>query len=158
LRKIENSLEIEKPGPSTFGGLGINRTVAAIIATLVLGTGTAVWIMTAPHQKKSEVDSTPSPVPKNGQEPGVPRKELTPAPPSPNPSGVAKPQPKPSENPKVKEHLTIGEFYLNRGQYSEAIAEFQQALSLDPSNQEVRERIARAQSAWKAEKELGLAR
>jgi eukaryotic-like serine/threonine-protein kinase len=155
LRKIENSLEIEKTGPGTFGGPGLSRTVAALIATVVLGTGTAVWIMTASHQKKSEVSSTPSPEAKPGQEPGVPREEPTPPTPDQNPDGANKV--KPAEERKVKEHLTVGEFYLNRGQYSEAIAEFQQALALDPSNQEVRERIARAKSAWNAEKELGLA-
>src|SRR5215510_1362981 len=145
LRKIENSLEVEKTGPETSGGSGIRGKAVALIATLVLGTGTAVWLMTAPH---------PPPVPKHGQEPGIPREEPTPAPPSPNPGEAVKPQPKPSENPKVKEHLTVGEFYLNRGQYSEAIAEFEQALALDPSKQEAGERIARAKSAWNAEKKL----
>jgi len=156
LRKIESSLEIEKPMPGTFGGLGISRTAVVIIVMLVLGTGTAAWIMTGPQAglKKGDVGSTPSTETETGQKPVAPR--------GPNSAssvqnldeaGKVKPQER-----VVKEHLVVGRFYLDRGQYAEAIAEFEQALSLDPHNQEAREYIERANRAWNAERQSGLAR
>lgn len=156
LRKIESSLEDEAM-PGTFDGLGISRTAIAIIATLVLGTGTGVWIMTAPQVglKKGDVGSTPWMQTETGQKP-VASKESNSAPLVQNPEDPG--NVKPREESMVKEHLILGGFYLDRGQYSEAIAEFAQALSLDPRNQEARDDVERAKRAWNAERKLGLAR
>jgi eukaryotic-like serine/threonine-protein kinase len=169
LRKIESSLASEKPGPGTFGGLGISGRAVAIMATLVLGTGTTAWIITAPHHvqkllaeglalvglEKGDVGSTPATETETGQRPVAPRGPNSAT--SVQNSGEAG-KVKPPEEPVVKEHLAVGGFYLDRGQYSEAIAEFEQALSLDPRNQEVREHLERAKRAWNAERKLGLAR
>src|SRR5262249_47307724 len=154
LQEIESSLEEKPPWP--FGGLGISGRAVAIIAMLVLGTGTAAWIMTAPQVglKKSDVGSMPSTETETGQRPVAPQGPNS-APSVQNPEEVGKV--KPPEERVVREHLVMGGFYLDRGQYSEAIAEFEQALSLDPRNQEAREDIKRAKRAWNAERKLGLA-
>ncbi len=57
---------------------------------------------------------------------------------------------------EVRQHITIGNFYFNRGQYKEAIAEFEGAKALQPRNQEISDLIQRVQSAWNAEKKLGV--
>jgi hypothetical protein len=62
------------------------------------------------------------------------------------------------KNPAVADHLRLGTFYLDRGQYEEAIAEFEAAKSLAPNEQEVLASLARAQKAIEAEKRIHRAR
>ncbi len=71
---------------------------------------------------------------------------------------VVTPKPQPVEPPKpvvdtkrVNASLKMGQFYFDRGEYEKAIEEFQQGLSLDPSNAELRNSIARAKKAKQAE-------
>ena len=52
---------------------------------------------------------------------------------------------------KVKSALTLGEFYFNRGLYDKAIEAYQEGLSYDPTNAELRTRVARARRAKQAE-------
>ena len=47
--------------------------------------------------------------------------------------------------------MKMGDFYFERGEYDKAIDEFQQGLMLDPSNSELRSRVARAKRAKSAE-------
>ena len=58
----------------------------------------------------------------------------------------------------LTDHLNIGKFYLDRGEYPEAIAEFEAAKALAPGHQEIGELLDRAQQAKQAEEELLLAR
>ena len=55
---------------------------------------------------------------------------------------------------RVSAALKMGEFYFERGEYEKAIEEFRQGLALDPSNRELRSRIARARRAKAAEELL----
>jgi serine/threonine-protein kinase len=73
---------------------------------------------------------------------------------------AATPQPRPEPPPpakpavdtrRINAALKMGQFYFDRGEYEKAIEEFEQGLSLDPSNQELRNRVARARKAKQAE-------
>jgi len=52
---------------------------------------------------------------------------------------------------KIAAAKKMGEFYLNRGEYDNAIAEFQRGLDLDPQNPDLRSLIQRAKRAKEAE-------
>jgi hypothetical protein len=45
----------------------------------------------------------------------------------------------------------MGDFYFNRGEYSEAIAEYEAGLNYDPTNAALRNRLERARKAKAAE-------
>jgi len=67
-----------------------------------------------------------------------------------------KPEPPPPVKPavdtrRVNAAIKMGEFYFDRGEYEKAIEEFEQGLALDPTNQELRSRVARARRAKSAE-------
>ena len=55
---------------------------------------------------------------------------------------------------RINAAIKMGDFYFERGEYEKAINEFQQGLALDPSNQELRNRITRARRAKAAEDQL----
>ncbi|MBI1983749.1 MAG: tetratricopeptide repeat protein [Acidobacteria bacterium] len=67
-------------------------------------------------------------------------------------------QPPPSkpavDSKEVSGALTLGNFYLDRGEYEKAIAEFQKGLRLDPSNSKLQESLKRAQRAKAAEERI----
>jgi tetratricopeptide (TPR) repeat protein len=77
---------------------------------------------------------------------------------------VAQPQPlaeppaqpaKPAVDPrKITAAIKMGDFYFERGEYDKAVDEFEQGLALDPSNQDLKNRIARVKSAKAAEDRL----
>jgi serine/threonine protein kinase len=69
---------------------------------------------------------------------------------------VPPPKPeKPAVDPKkIPAAIKLGDFFLDRGQYDDAIQEYRRGLSLDPSNQTLRARIARARRAKAAEERL----
>ena len=52
---------------------------------------------------------------------------------------------------KVKGHITLGNYYMEQGEYDKAIEEFQAGLRLDPGNAELGSLIKKAQSAKEAE-------
>ncbi|HLY59377.1 MAG TPA: protein kinase [Terriglobia bacterium] len=59
---------------------------------------------------------------------------------------------RPTADPaKVAGSIKLGDFYLSRGEYDNAITEFQKGLSLDPSNATLREKLDRAKKAKAAE-------
>jgi serine/threonine protein kinase len=58
---------------------------------------------------------------------------------------------------EVQQLIKVGNFYFNRGQYKEAIVEFEKAKVLQPRKQEILSLLQRAQSAWDTEKKLGVA-
>jgi cytochrome c-type biogenesis protein CcmH/NrfG len=65
------------------------------------------------------------------------------------------PPAKPAVDPRrITAAIKLGQVYLDRGEYDKAINEYQQGLALDPSNQELKERIARARRAKSAEEML----
>ena len=69
----------------------------------------------------------------------------------PPPSPVYQP-PRPTVDPKrISAAMKMGDFYFERGEYDKAIDEFQQGLMLDPSNAELRSKVARARRAKAAE-------
>jgi cytochrome c-type biogenesis protein CcmH/NrfG len=52
---------------------------------------------------------------------------------------------------RISAAMKMGDFYFERGEYDKAIDEFQQGLMLDPSNAELRSKVARARRAKAAE-------
>lgn len=62
------------------------------------------------------------------------------------------------KKPGVADHLRIGTFYLDRGQYEEAVAQFEAAKALAPNDQAVLTSLARAQKALEAERRIRQAR
>ena len=58
---------------------------------------------------------------------------------------------------EVQQFITVGNFYFNRGQYKEAMVEFEKAKALQPQKQEILQLLQRAQRAWDTEKKLGVA-
>jgi serine/threonine protein kinase len=52
------------------------------------------------------------------------------------------------------DYLHVGNFYLDRGQYAEAIKEFEAAQASDPENQEVLRKLQDARSALEAESRI----
>jgi serine/threonine protein kinase len=63
-----------------------------------------------------------------------------------------------SLSPEVKQtvadHLRVGQFYLDREQYTDAIAEFKKAKALDAQNAEVRQLLASTQKKLDVEKKI----
>lgn len=57
---------------------------------------------------------------------------------------------------EVQGYLAVGNLYMNRGKYRQAVAEFEKARTLQPTNRAVLEHLQAAHSAWAAEKKLGL--
>ena len=51
----------------------------------------------------------------------------------------------------VKSAITLGDFHLGRGEYDDAIANFQKGLQLDPSNSVLRQKLDRAIQACRKE-------
>jgi serine/threonine-protein kinase len=66
--------------------------------------------------------------------------------------------PKPVQPPvdaaRVRSQITQGEFFLKRGEYDNAINAFQEGLNLDPSNQELREKLDKAKKAREVERKI----
>ena len=56
---------------------------------------------------------------------------------------------------QATEHVTLGDFHLNRGEYDQAIAAYQKALKLVPIHTGARRKLNRARRAQAAEKRLG---
>jgi eukaryotic-like serine/threonine-protein kinase len=64
---------------------------------------------------------------------------------------VIKP-PKPAVDPaRIAGSIKLGDFYLSRGEYDNAINEFQKGLALDPTNSTLLQRLDRARKAKAAE-------
>ncbi len=68
------------------------------------------------------------------------------------PQRVVQEPPKQVVDPKkIKGHITLGNYYMEQGEYDKAIGEFQAGLGLDPGNSELRNLITKAQRAKEAE-------
>jgi hypothetical protein len=62
---------------------------------------------------------------------------------------------KPTVDPKkISAAIKLGDFFLDRGAYDDAIQEYQRGLNLDPTNQTLKARIERARRAKAAEERL----
>lgn len=144
---------------------------AALLGTVVV-SAVVVWFvalregvdLSTGGSASREVESTlvmpetpknsESPVQVQGTDPeqvSIPQQS---SPPQPEKKSVATEE----KNPGVADHLRIGTFYLDRGQYEEALAEFEAAKALAPNEQEVLASLARAQKAIEAEKRIRRAR
>ncbi len=89
-----------------------------------------------------------------------------PPPPGPVPSSTPKkkepgrtPGPKLPEPPRVdpamvRSWITQGDFFLKRGDYDSAIAAYQDGLNLDPSNQQLRDKIDKTKKARDIERKI----
>ena len=61
-------------------------------------------------------------------------------------------QPPPGPDPKkVKSSITLGDFHLGRGEYDDAIANYQKGLEMDPSNGVLQQKLDGAIKACKKE-------
>jgi lipopolysaccharide biosynthesis regulator YciM len=73
---------------------------------------------------------------------------------------VTRPQPEPPpakpavDTRKVKAAIAMGRLYHERGEYDKAIEEYQQGLAADPTNQDLKDRIAAARRAKAAEEAI----
>lgn len=108
-----------------------------------------------------EVESAPAVVPETPKSPASPAQvqETAPAPVSvPQPSSSSQPAREPAaaeeKKPEIADHMRLGTFYLDRGQYEEAITEFEAAKALAPNEPEVLASLDRAQKALEAEKRI----
>jgi serine/threonine protein kinase len=70
------------------------------------------------------------------------------------PEQEAAPQQAAVDSKQVTAAITLGNFYLEHGDYDKAIAEFQKGLRLDPSNPTLRQSLLRAQKAKAAEQRI----
>jgi serine/threonine protein kinase len=68
------------------------------------------------------------------------------------------PPPKPEttavDPKKISAAIKLGDFFLDRGAYDDAVQEYQRGLNLDPTNQTLKARIERARRAKAAEQRL----
>ncbi|MBZ5671185.1 MAG: protein kinase [Acidobacteriia bacterium] len=69
------------------------------------------------------------------------------------------PEPKPSEPvrvdlARVKSAITQGDFFLKRGEYDSAINAYQEGLNLDPSNQQLRDKLEQTKKARDIERRV----
>ncbi len=62
--------------------------------------------------------------------------------------------PPPVDQKAVKAALAMGDIYFDRGQYNDAIREYQKGLNADPANSDLRSRLQRAQKAKAAEERI----
>src|ERR1019366_9064246 len=140
--------------------------------------GGGLYIATRPSSSQPEPGPSPSPPPNPTPTPVTP----TPTPTSPpevkpetnifgqpvprpkphNPKSVHRfdnpipttPEPPPVDQRAVKGKITLGDFDLGRGDYSDAITQYQEGLRLDPSNSVLHQKLAGAIKACNKEKEL----
>lgn len=137
---------------------------AALLGAVVVSVGVA-WFVASRKGGDLSTDGGSSrgaesaPVAPEAPQSPVKTRETEPAQVSiPQPSSPAQPEKKPAvaeeKNPEIADHLRLGTFYLDRGQYEEAIAEFEAAKALAPDDQEVLARLARTQKAIEAEKRI----
>jgi serine/threonine protein kinase len=57
---------------------------------------------------------------------------------------------------KVQAKITEGNFYLGRGEYSDAIKAYEEGLELDPGNTTLRDKIEKAKHAQETEQKVGV--
>jgi hypothetical protein len=137
---------------------------AALLGAVVVSVGVA-WFVASRKGGDLSTDGGSSrgaesaPVAPEAPQSPVKTRETEPAQVSiPQPSSPAQPEKKPAvaeeKTPEIADHLRLGTFYLDRGQYKEAIAEFEAAKALAPDDQEVLARLARTQKAIEAEKRI----
>jgi serine/threonine-protein kinase len=55
---------------------------------------------------------------------------------------------------KVRSWITQGDFFLKRGEYDSAVAAYQEGLNLDPTNQDLREKLNKTKKARDIEKKI----
>jgi hypothetical protein len=85
----------------------------------------------------------PGPVPSNKK--STPKKK-TPEPKLPEPVRV--------DPTRIRSAITQGDFFLKRGEYDSAIAAYQEGLNLDPSNQELRDKLDKTKKARDIERKV----
>lgn len=95
-------------------------------------------LVTPPEEPKPVVPSQPNP------------RQVNPQPHNP-PANIGRPGPSGVDLQKVKEHLAMAQFHLDRGEYDAAIQEAQSGLQIDPNNGQLRSISSRAQKAKAAE-------
>ncbi|MBI3795678.1 MAG: protein kinase [Deltaproteobacteria bacterium] len=121
--------------------------------------GAAVVVPEAPKSPEKSVKSQEK-VPALESVPPQEKELATPKVPAPVSVPPQEKQPTPPEEkkPGVADHLRIGSFYMDRGQYEEAVAQFEAAKALAPNDQAVLTSLARAQKALEAESRIRRAR
>jgi serine/threonine protein kinase len=102
---------------------------------------------------KSSSGERGSPQPQRGTQP-KPAETIATQPPSREVASPTKPE-KPAVDPKkISAAIKLGDFFLDRGAYDDAIQEYQRGLNVDPTNQTLKARIERARRAKAAEERL----
>jgi serine/threonine-protein kinase len=155
-----------QPQPAASSGSTWLLRGAALLGAAVVGA-VVVWFvalrgggLSTSGTANRAVESAPA-VPETPKSPESSAKvqEATPAPvsvpqPSSPPQSATKPAVTEEKKPEIVDHLRLGTFYLDRGQYKEAIAEFEAAKALAPNEPEVLASLDRAQKALEAEKRI----
>jgi len=158
-----------RPQPQQAAGPGSAWLLrgAALLGAAVVGA-VVVWFvalrgggdLSTGGSVNRQVESTPV-VPETPKSPESPAKvqEATPAPVNvPQPPSPPQPAKAPAateeKKPDIADHMRLGTFYLDRGQYKEAITEFEAAKALAPNEPQVLASLDRARKALEAEKRI----
>lgn len=108
-----------------------------------------------PVQTQQEITNAPRggvpPAGQRGQRKTAPGRENPPRRTTARTEPVRRPAIDPAQIAAAKK---LGQFYFNRGEYENAIAEFQRGLSLDPNDAELRAMLGRAKKAKAAEDKI----
>jgi len=83
--------------------------------------------------------------------PSQPPTRPVPAPPANPPANIARPAVSAGDAQKIKEHLAMAQFHLDRGEYDPALQEALSGLRLDPNHGQLRSIASRAAKAKAAE-------
>lgn len=57
-------------------------------------------------------------------------------------------------DPRLREHLELGSFFADRGEYDDAVKEYEAALAIDSANRDASEGLKRVRSASEAERQV----
>jgi serine/threonine-protein kinase len=115
-----------------------DTTTYTLTATGPGGTqkATAPVTVTAPSPPPPNPEPTPPP---QQPQPAPPPREThnrRPQPPAPTPG------PSPVNERQVRAKITMGDFHFKRGEYDDAIREYEEGLKLDPTNRELLDKLA----------------
>lgn len=162
------TVEIQKQtGWIKWAGVGLGTTVLVaglVVWTFGLRKTEGPPVVTVPQEKTKAEPPLPQPAKsapvvekaikrETGNEP-LPS-TITVKPPLTKVSRQPPVKPPESKNGRIKTHIASARSYSERGEYSQALAELENARSIDPENKELLAEVEKTRRACSAEKKLG---